>query len=81
MVYLKIKKCKKSDNRDFKAKKHIFSKNTRIYYCIFEIKNQNRFYSGGFEQKIAKKCHFFVKKWAMGARKFPLTIFFRLFLH
>ena len=79
IVYLKKKKCKKSDNNgDFKAKKHIFFKKYKDILVYFWKKIKNGFYSGGLGQKIAKKCHFFVKKWAMGARKFPLTIFFRL---
>ena len=46
-----------------------------MYLCIFGKKIKNGYYSGGFGQKNAKKGHFFVKKRAMGARKFPLTIF------
>ena len=38
-------------------------------------KIKNGYYSGGFGQKNAKKYHFIVKKRAMDARKFPLTIF------
>ena len=42
--------------------------------CIFEKKIKIGYYSGDFGQKNATKYHFFVKKRAMDARKFPLTI-------
>ena len=55
--------------------KTIFFHKLGRYTCIFlKKKIKNGYYSGGFGQKNATKYHFFVKKRAMGARKFPLTI-------
>ena len=62
----------------FFSKNYFFSWIRTIYLCIFGKKIKNGYYSGGFGQKNATKYHFFVKKRAMGACKFPLTIFFWL---
>ena len=68
IVYFpKNKKCKKSDNNSYFQAKHIFSKNRRIYHCIFKNKYKMDFIVVVWSKKTQKNVIFLSKngRWAL----------------